>query len=95
MLKELVPFEEDYSDLINEYTKASGECDAGSSVGNYYEAYSTQQKIVGNEDAGWKFFDKNYKCDNKSSIKNELRKSVEDNYSIISNPDSYNFKNKD
>ena len=95
VLKELVPFEEDYSDLINEYIKTSGECEAESRVGNYYEAYATQQKIVGNEDAGWNFFEKNYKCENKNSIETELKKSVENNYSIISNPDSYNFKNKD
>lgn len=95
VLKELVPFEEDYSDLINEYIKTSGECEAESRVGNYYVAYATQQKIVGNEDAGWNFFEKNYKCENKNSIETELKKSVENNYSIISNPDSYNFKNKD
>ncbi|MDQ3021810.1 MAG: hypothetical protein M3R36_14750 [Bacteroidota bacterium] len=94
LLKELVPFEEDYMDLINEYSKSMNICDESSQVKNYYEAYSTQQKIVGNETEGWKFFDNNYKCENKNSIEEELKKSVEENYSKINNPDNFNFKIK-
>ncbi len=38
--------------------------------------------------------DNNYKCENKNSIEEELKKSVEENYSKINNPDNFNFKTK-
>lgn len=91
VLQELVPYEEDYSDLITEYAKSNNVCDENSQVKNYYEAYITQQKIVGNESKGIEFFDKNYKCDNKSSLESELKKSADDRYSKINNPETFNF----
>lgn len=94
VLKELIPFAEDYTDLLNEYAKANNVCDENSNVKNYYEAYSTQQKIAGNESAGWDFFDSNYKCDDKDKTKEELKKSVEENYSKLNNPDNFKFKSK-
>lgn len=91
VLQELVPFEEDYSDLITEYAKSNGVCDESSQVKNFYEAYITQQKIVDDESKGLDFFDKNYKCDNKSSLESELKNSANDRYSKINNPETFNF----
>ena len=92
ILKELVPFAEDYTDLINEFAKSNDVCSEGSKVINYYQAYIIQQKITGNEDEGWKFFDANYKCDNKNSVKDALKKSIEESYTNIDNPDNFKFK---
>ncbi|HMS64249.1 MAG TPA: hypothetical protein PKD83_03240 [Ignavibacteria bacterium] len=92
VLQELVPFAEDYSDLINEYAKTGNVCDESSQVKNYYLAYIIQQKIVTNEDEGLKFFETNYKCENKKDLEAELKSSVNEHYSKISNPDNFNFK---
>lgn len=91
VLKELVPFEEDYSDLIKSYAGSNDVCGDNSEVKHFYAAYIIQQKLVNNEEAGWKFFDKNYTCSNKSEIKAEIEKTVNENYSKITNSDSYSF----
>lgn len=91
VLKELVPFEEDYSDLISSYAGKADPCGENSDVKNYYAAYIVQQKIVNNEDAGWKFFEKNYNCSNKNDMKAEIKKIADENYSKITNPGSFNF----
>jgi hypothetical protein len=92
VLKELVTFEEDYTALINQYAGQTNVCDENSQVKNYYEAYCIQQKITGNEAKGWEYFHNNYKCENKDTIEEALKKSVEENYSKINNPDNFNFK---
>lgn len=91
VLKELVPYEEDYSGLISDYAKKSDVCGSNSEVKNYYAAYITQQKVVNNEDAGWKFFDKNYTCSDKENMKEVIKKIVDDNYSKVTDPGSFNF----
>ncbi|MCB0726788.1 MAG: hypothetical protein R3A12_12280 [Ignavibacteria bacterium] len=92
ILKELVPYAEDYTELIDKYANSNDVCAEGSKVTAFYEAYIIQQKITGNEEEGWKFFDSNYKCDNKSSVKEEIKKSIEESYSNIDNPDNFKFK---
>lgn len=93
ILKELVPFAEDYTELIDKYANSNDVCAEGSKVTAFYEAYIIQQKITGNEDEGWKFFDANYKCENKNSVKDEMKKSIEESYTNIDNPDNFIFKN--
>lgn len=91
VLKELIPFEEDYSDLISSYSGKADPCGENSEVKNYYAAYIVQQKIVNNEDAGWKFFEKYYNCSNKNNMKAEIKKIADENYSKITDPGSFNF----
>ncbi|MEO8666449.1 MAG: hypothetical protein ABI462_13240 [Ignavibacteria bacterium] len=89
VLKSLVPTGEDDLDLINQYEDGLDECAEDSQISIYYEAYITQQKIVGNEKKGWEFFDKYYKCKNKKEMKAGLKKIVNDNYSFMTNSNNY------
>ncbi len=90
VLKSLDPIESDEFDFIKQYEEGFDECDNDSEVKIYYEAYLTQQKILGQEKKGWKFFEKYYKCKNKNSMREDLKKTVDENYNYLKNAD-YKF----
>lgn len=69
--------------LIKEYSEAFDECAEDSEVKIYYEAYIMQQKILGQEEKGWEFFNKHYKCKNKNKVKAELKENVDQSYSFL------------
>jgi len=90
VLKSLDPKESDEFDFIRQYEEGFDECDSDSEIKIYYEAYLTQQKILGQEEKGWEFFDKHYKCKDKNTMRTELKKTVEENYNYLKNAD-YKF----
>ncbi|MEO8446670.1 MAG: hypothetical protein ABI528_04200 [bacterium] len=90
-LKELDTDGSDDLHLINEFEDGFDECADNSGIDTYYEAFLIQQKILGQEKKGWKFFDKNYKCSDKKSLRANLKRIVDEAYSYISNPDNYKF----
>jgi len=90
-LKELDTDGSDDLHLINEFEGRFDECADNSGIDTYYEAFLIQQKILGHEKKGWKFFDKNYKCSDKKSVRANLKRIVDEAYSYISNPDNYKF----
>lgn len=90
VLKSLDPIESEEFDFIKQYEEGFDECDNDSEVKIYYEAYLTQQKILGQEKKGWKFFEKYYKCKNKNSMREDLKKTVDENYNYLKNAD-YKF----
>lgn len=90
VLKSLDPKESDEFDFIRQYEEGFDECDSDSEIKIYYEAYLTQQKILGQEEKGWEFFDKHYKCKDKNTLRTELKKTVEENYNYLKNAD-YKF----
>jgi len=77
--------------FINEYEAGFDECADDSEISIYYQAYITQQKILGRENKGWKFFDKYYKCSNWKKVKAGLKKIVDENYNYLANPENYKF----
>lgn len=77
--------------LINEYANGFDECADDSQVSTYYQAYIMQQKILGQEEKGWSFFEKNYKCKNKKRVRNDLKKIIDETYAYINNPANYKF----
>jgi hypothetical protein len=91
VLKSLDPLETDEFDFIKQYEEGFDECDNDSEVRIYYEAYLTQEKILGQESKGWKFFDKHYKCEDKKNARTELKKIIDENYHYIINSD-YKFQ---
>jgi len=91
-LKDIAPVESDDLYLINEYKKEFNECSSDSDFKIYFEAKIIQQKFIGKEKNGWKFFDKYYRCKNKNVIKKELKKSVDENYLEMNNPENFIFK---
>lgn len=91
VLKGLEPDGKEDFHLIEEYKKGFDECDKDSEIKIYFEAFLMQEKIVGQEKRGWKFFDRHYKCDDKKGVRNELKKIIKEDYSYISNPDNYKF----
>ena len=91
VLKSLDPLESDEFDFIRQYEEGFDECENDSEVKIYYEAYLTQQMILGQEEKGWKLFEKHYKCKNKKSMRVELKKTVEENYKYLRNAD-YKFQ---
>lgn len=91
VLKSLDPIESDEFDFIRQYEEGFDECENDSEVKIYYEAYLTQQMILGQEEKGWKLFEKHYKCKNKKSMRMELKKTVEENYKYLRNAD-YKFQ---
>lgn len=91
VLKSLDPLESDEFDFIKQYEEGFDECDNDSEVRIYYEAYLTQEKILGQESKGWKFFDKHYKCEDKKNARTELKKIIDENYHYIITSD-YKFQ---
>jgi len=87
VLKSLDLKESDEYDFIKQYEEGFDECDNDSEVKIYYEAYLTQQMIIGQEEKGWELFEKHYKCKNKNSMREELKKTVEENYNYLKNAD--------
>jgi hypothetical protein len=76
--------------LIEEYTKAFNECDNASEIKTYFEAYIMQQKILNQEEKGWKFFDKYYKCRDKREARATLKKITQEDYDFWYNSE-YKF----
>ncbi len=91
VLKALIPTGEDDLYFIQEYEDGLDECEEGSQISVYYEAYITQLKIVGKEKKGWKFFDKYYKCKDKKNMKANLKKIIDDTYSFLKDSNNYKF----
>lgn len=91
VLKSLEPDEKEDLYMIKEYKKGFDECAGDSEIKIYFEAFLMQEKIVGQEKKGWKFFEKHYICDDKVKVKNELKKIINENYSYISNSENYKF----
>lgn len=91
VLKSLDPLESDEFDFIKQYEEGFDECESDSEIKIYFEAYLIQQKILGQEDKGWKFFEKHYKCKDKKSLRAELKQTVEENYNYLKNAD-YKFQ---
>lgn len=92
VLKSLDMKEKDILEQIARYNAESDECSEESQVQVYYEAYITQKKILGQESSGWKFFDRHYKCKDKKRIKEDLKKTVYENYKYISDQSNYKFR---
>ncbi len=90
-LKDLDPGESDELYFIKEYEAGFDECAEDSQILIYYQAYIIQQKILGQEAKGWKFFDKYYKCKNKKKVRIGLKKTVDESYNYLSNPENYKF----
>lgn len=90
VLKSLDTKESDEFDFIRQYEDGFDECDSESEIKIYYEAYLTQQKILGQEEKGWKLFEKHYNCKDKNTLRTELKKAVEENYNYLKNAD-YKF----
>ncbi|MDQ3021811.1 MAG: hypothetical protein M3R36_14755 [Bacteroidota bacterium] len=80
VLRSLEQKDSEYLELIEEYKKLFDECGEDSEIYIYYESYVMQQKILGQEDKGWEFFDKYYKCKDKEKVKTELKRNVQDSY---------------
>lgn len=91
VLKSLDMKESEEYGFIRQYEEGFDECENDSEVKIYYEAYLTQQMILGQEEKGWKFFEKHYNCIDKNTARNELKKTVEKNYNYLKNAD-YKFK---
>ncbi len=93
VLKGIETDEKEDLHLINEYSKAFGECDNASEIKTYFEAYIMQQKILQQEDKGWDFFDKYYKCKDKKEARASLKKLVQEDYDFWNNSE-YKFGEK-
>lgn len=91
VLKGLEPDGKDDFYLIDEYKKGFDECESDSEIKIYFEAFLMQEKIVGQEKKGWKFFNKHYKCPDKETVRKELKKSIEESYKYISDSNNYKF----
>lgn len=91
VLKSLDLNERDILEQIEGYNSETDECSEESQLKVYYEAYITQKKILGQEGMGWKFFDNHYKCKDKKKIKEDLKRTVYENYKYISDPLNYKF----
>jgi len=87
VLKSLDPKESEEFDFIRQYEEGFDECENDSEVKIYYEAYLIQQMILGQEEKGWEFFEKHYKCKNKKTLRTELKKTVDENYNYLKNAD--------
>ncbi|HMQ70397.1 MAG TPA: hypothetical protein PKA90_15515 [Ignavibacteria bacterium] len=85
------PEDEDIWYPIDEYKKDNDECEEGSQFIVYFEAYLMQQKLQGDEEKGWAFFDKNYTCSDKETKRKDLKKLTDQTYSELKDPDSYRF----
>lgn len=91
VLKGLKPNEEDDIFFIKEYAEGFDPCAEDSQVLIYFEANIMQWKILGQEETGWKFFDKHYKCKDKLKVKENLRRMINENYSYLKDPVNYKF----
>ena len=77
--------EEQY--MISDYKKELDECAEDSNILVYYEACLMQQKILGQEERGWEFFDSSYNCKDKTKVRAELKNLVNENYGNLKNSD--------
>ncbi len=83
VLKSLIPDDRDEVEVFANFRKDAEECKEGSSYITYFEAYITQMKILGNEEKGWKLFNKYYNCSDKKTAKKDLKKTVDENYNYL------------
>lgn len=90
-LSSLKPSDEDDQYFVDEYDASFDPCEEGSHVMNYFQSNLMQWKIVGKESNGLKFFDKHYKCKDKKTAKEELKRSVDEIYRYLDDPKNYEF----
>lgn len=91
VLKSLEPDGTEDLYLIDEYNEGFDPCAKDSEISVYYEATIIQWKILGQEGKGWKFFDTNYKCKNKTKVRKDLKKIVNETYAYLKDTNNYKF----
>lgn len=87
VLRSLIPTDEDEIGLLTSFTNETDECADAENYIKYFETYLMQTKISGDEDRGWKFFDKHYNCADKKMARRRLKDSVDEYYSELKKQD--------